>query len=260
MLFDLRSRGRRGTVRVVYIGLAVLIGLGLVGFGIGGGFGGGGILSAGTGEGGSNSASFANQIKHYRKITVQQPSNPAGWEGLAKALLHEAGGVTQNGLNDKGKELFHEASDAWTKYLALSPAKPNSELAQLMVTVYGEEGLNQPQQAVAALQIVVAARPKSAAYWALLAQYSYKARNTRQGDLAASKAVALSPANQRARVKSELAEVKNDPFNEKTYTTTTNGKTYAVKKAPNGTFTGTEIQKAPAPATTPKTTPTTAKK
>ena len=46
MLFDLRGRGRRRTVRVIYIGLAVLIGLGLVGFGIGGGFGGGGILSA----------------------------------------------------------------------------------------------------------------------------------------------------------------------------------------------------------------------
>src|SRR5437764_15493416 len=96
MLFDLRSRGRRGTVRVVYIGLAALIGLGLVGFGIGGGFGGGGILSAGTGEGGSSSASFANQIKHYRKVTVSQPANPAGWEGLAKALLPGAGGVAQN--------------------------------------------------------------------------------------------------------------------------------------------------------------------
>src|SRR5262245_59807906 len=118
MLFDLRSRGRRGTVRVVYIGLAVLIGLGLVGFGIGGGFGGGGILSAGTGSEGSNSASFANQIKKYRKQTVQNPQNAAAWEGLAKALLHEAGGETQNGLNDKGKQLFRESSEAWQKYLA----------------------------------------------------------------------------------------------------------------------------------------------
>jgi len=254
MLFDLRSRGRRGTVRVVYIGLAALIGLGLVGFGIGGGFGGGGILSAGTGEGGSSSASFANQIKHYRKVTVQQPTNPAGWEGLAKALLHEACGVTQNGVNEKGKELFHEAAEAWTKYLALAPKKPNAELAQLMVSVYGEEGLNQPAQAVQALQVVVAERPTSAAYWALLAQYAYKARNVRQGDLAAAKAVALSPAAQRVRVKAELAEVKKDPFNEKTYTTTTNGKTYAVKKAPNGQFTGTEIKKTPPPATAPTTT------
>src|SRR5438309_5284452 len=97
MLFDLRSRGRRGTVRVVYVGLALLIGLGLVGFGIGGGFGGGGIFTAGTNEGGGNS-NFAAQVKHYRKLTVAQPSNVAAWEGLAKALLHEASNATQTGL------------------------------------------------------------------------------------------------------------------------------------------------------------------
>src|SRR5690349_17041553 len=104
MLFDLRSRGRRGTVRVVYIGLAILIGLGLVGFGIGGGFGGGGILSAGTGSEGSSSASFANQIKKYRKQTQRQPQNVAAWEGLSKALLHEAGSETGNGLTSRGKD------------------------------------------------------------------------------------------------------------------------------------------------------------
>src|SRR6478752_4314358 len=128
MLFDLRGRHRRRLVRVIYIGLALLIGLGLVGFGIGGGFGGGGLLSAGTGSEGSNSASFANQIKHYRKLTQQQPANAAAWEGLAKALLHEAGGVTQNGLNEKGKELFRESAEAWKKYLVIAPKKPNSEL------------------------------------------------------------------------------------------------------------------------------------
>ena len=37
MLFDLRGRHRRRAVKVIYIGLALLIGVGLVGFGIGGG-------------------------------------------------------------------------------------------------------------------------------------------------------------------------------------------------------------------------------
>ena len=41
MLFDLRGRGRRRMVRLIYTGLALLMGVGLVGFGIGGGFGGG---------------------------------------------------------------------------------------------------------------------------------------------------------------------------------------------------------------------------
>ena len=100
MLFDLRGRGRRRTVRVIYLGLALLMGVGLIGFGIGGGFGGGGLLTAASNNEGANSASFASQIKKYRKITQQQPGNVAAWESLTKALLHEAGGeayVTQAG-------------------------------------------------------------------------------------------------------------------------------------------------------------------
>jgi hypothetical protein len=256
MLFDLRSRGRRSTVRVVYIGLAILIGLGLVGFGIGGGFGGGGIFSGVSGnEGSTGGKSFADEVKKYQRQTAREPRNAAAWEGLTKALLHEPGGVEENGqVNQKGREQYHRASQAWSSYLALAPAKPNSELAQLMVTVYGEGGLDEPAKAVQALQIVVTARPTSAHYWSLLSIYAYKARNVRVGDLAATKAVAFSPANSRKRVASELAEVRKDPFNEKTYTTTTNGKTYAVKKAPNGTFTGTEIKKTPPPATATTTT------
>ncbi len=251
MLFDLRGRGRRGTVRVIYIGLALLMGIGLVGFGIGGGFGGSGILNAASNSEGSNAASFANQIKKYRKLTEQQPTNVAAWENLTKALLHEAGGVTQNGVNAKGKELFKEAAQAWQSYTALNPPKPNPELAQLMVSVYGEEGLNQPAQAVSVLQIVTAARPTSASLWAALAEYAYRAKNVRIGDLASEKAVSLAPATDRTRVATELAEVKKNPSGEKVYTTTTNGKTYVVKKAANGAFTGTELKTTPAPATTP---------
>ncbi len=53
MLFDLRSRRRRNAVKVVYGGLALLIGLGLVGFGIGTGFNFGGIFTAAANGGGA---------------------------------------------------------------------------------------------------------------------------------------------------------------------------------------------------------------
>jgi hypothetical protein len=247
MLFDLRGRGRRRTVRVIYIGLALLMGVGLVGFGIGS-LGGGGILNAASNSEGSGSASFAGQIKTYKKQTQKQPANAAAWANLTKALLHEEGGISQNGLTPKGKELFQEASQSWQRYFALTPRNPSASLAQLMVAVYGEEGLNQPAQAVQVLQIVVASRPTSAALYAALAEYAYKAKNTRLGDLAAGKAVALAPVGQRSRVKTELAEVKKFPNGERSYTTTTNGKVYVVKKAPNGTFTGTEVKTTPAPA------------
>jgi hypothetical protein len=251
MLFDLRGRGRRRTVRVVYIGLALLIGVGLVGFGIGGGFGGGGILSAASENEGASKASFASKVKKYQKLTREQPGNAADWEELTKALLGETGG-SQGGLSNREKELFQEASQSWSSYLALNPRQPSVALASEMVRVYGVEGLNQPAQAVQALQIVVAARPTSASLWAALAEYAYKASNRRIGDLAATKAVALAPASARTSLQRELAEVKTNPSGEKTYTTTTNGKTYALKKAGNGTFTGSEVPTTPKTATTKK--------
>jgi len=263
MLFDLRGRGRRSTVRILYTGLAVLIGVGLVGFGVGGGFGGAGLFSSAGGAEGGNGASFSSQIKKYRKETATNPSDAAAWDALAKALLHEAGReefTTSSGaITSKGKELFRQASQAWLSYLNLNPAKPDSELAQLIYRIYNEEGLNEPAKAVQALQIVVAARPESAAYYAALAEAAYKAKNESIGDLASEKAVALAPTSERTRLKDELAEVKKYPNGGQTYTTTTNGKTYAVKKAPNGTFTGTQIATTPAPASTSSTTITTKK-
>ncbi len=265
MLFDLRGRHRRRAVRVIYIGLAALIGIGLVGFGIGGGLGGGGIFSAASGGEGSGSTSFAAQVKKYRKETVAQPKNPAAWEGLTKALLHEGGGEayvnqTTGAVTKKGKELFREASEAWGGYLALNPPKPNPEVAQLILRIYAEEGLNEPAKAVEALQIIVAAKPGDAAYYAQLAEYAYKAKNERVGDLATAKAISLAPAAEKARIKTELAEVKKHPTGGQTYVTTTNGKTYALKKAPNGEFTGTQINTTPAPTTTGTVTTSTTTK
>jgi len=256
MLFDLRGRGRRNTVRVIYIGLAVLIGVGLVGFGVGGGFGGGGILNSTENNEGSGGASFSAQIKKYEKLTKQQPNNVAAWESLAKSLLHEAGNegfVSSTGApTSKGKELYRRASQAWLGYLALNPSPPNAELAQLVYRIYGEEGLNEPAKAVQALNIVVAKR-ESASYYAQLAEFAYKAGNTSLGDLAAEKAVKLSPAADRERVKKELAEIKKFPSGGQIYTTTTNGKVYKIKKAPNGSYTSV-APPTPAPSTTGTTT------
>lgn len=211
MLFDLRGRGRRRTVQVIYVGLALLMGVGLIGFGIGGGFGGGGLLTAASNNEGAGSASFANQIKKYQKLVAKQPNNVSAWEGLTNAQLHEAGGeafVSNNKLTSKGKELFAQIGQSWNSYLALNPPKPNVTLAKEMVRVFGEEGLNQPTAAVQVLQLVVAAEPQSASLFGALAEYAYKAKNTRQGDLAAAKAVSLAPSADRARLKKELAELK----------------------------------------------------
>ena len=260
MLFDLRGRGRRTTVRFVYIGLAGLFLLGFVGLGVGGGFGSGGILSSLSKEEGGGETGYSKQIAKYRKLTQEQPKNVSAWENLAKYLVHEAGSekysTTAGGVTSKGKELFKEASSAWEGYIALNPPKPNAELAQLMETVYGEGGLNEDAKEVEVLQVAVAARPTDAALYAALAEYAYKAKNTRVGDLATTKAVALAPASDRQRVKSELESAKKGPSSQ-ILTTTTNGTTYTGKASGSGGFVGTAVKTTAQPSTKTSTTTST---
>jgi hypothetical protein len=219
MLFDLRGRGRRRTVRVIYGGLALLIGAGLVFFGVGAGVGGGGLLNSLTGNEGAGSASFAGQIKKYKKLTQQQPTGVYGWEQLTLAQLHEAGGeayfVNQQ-LTRKGRELYGQTAQSWNRYIALKPPKPNAQLALQMERVFGAEGLNQPAEAVKVLQIVIPSKSESppqyqASLYAALAEYAYLAHNTRIGDLASAKAVALAPSAQRKQLKTQLAAIKAHP-------------------------------------------------
>jgi hypothetical protein len=219
MLFDLRGRGRRRTVRVIYGGLALLIGAGLVFFGVGAGVGGGGLLNSLTGNEGSNSASFAGQIEKYKKLTQQQPTSTYGWEQLTLAQLHEAAGeayfVNQR-LTAKGRELFRQTARSWNRYVALKPPKPNAQLALQMVRVFGIEGLNEPAEAVKVLQIVIPAKSESppqyqASLYISLAEYAYQAHNTRIGDLASVKALALAPSAQRKQLKTQLAAIKANP-------------------------------------------------
>lgn len=259
MLFDTRGRHRRRVVRVIYIGLALMFLLGFVGLGVGGGFGSSGLFSAFTKEGGGGSSGFSGQVKKYEKLTKEHPNDPSAWEGLAKNLLHEDASSEADETNagvvtSKGKELFRRASAAWASYVALNPPKPNIELAQLMETVYSEPGLNEPDREVEVLQLGVAAKPTDAALYAQLAEYAYKAKNTRVGDLASEKAVSLSPAVDRKRVKDELAEVKANPSGEKTVTTKTNGKTYTGKLNSKGELLGTEVKTTGTPASKTATT------
>lgn len=238
MLFDLRGRGRRRTVQVLYIGLAMLIGLGLIGFGIGGGFGGGGIFTAATENGGASKATHGNEIKRYEKLTREQPKNFAAWEKLIFAQLLESGGETyvQNGqLTSKGRELYSAAASSWRAYLAQNPPTPSVQLAANMQRIFGEEGLNEPTAEVQVLQIEVAARPESASLYGALAVAAYRAKNTGVGDLAAAKAVAFAPVNERVRLKDELQKLKEHPNGSEETSSSSSGKAGATG-TPSGTL------------------------
>src|SRR5579884_359980 len=93
MLFDLRSRGRRRTVQGVYLGLALLMGGGLVLFGVGAGNGVGGLLNAFTGNGSGNNQGqvVSQQEQAALKATKAHPSSPAAWSQLVQARYDAAG-------------------------------------------------------------------------------------------------------------------------------------------------------------------------
>lgn len=260
MLFDLRARGRRRTVQFVYVGLALLFLVGFVGFGVGVGGGGGGspIEAIFGNKEGSNSSSYAKQISAAETRTRKAPGEAAGWAALADARLHEANGsefydeATQQ-FTSKGKELLARAADAWKRYVALNPSKPDIRVAQDMLRAFGEEGLNQPTAALEVMQMVIAAKPPSASLYGFLAKYAYQAKNTRVGDLASQKSIGLTPAKDRATVKAELERLKKNPTgnpSNEAFTGTTNGKVYTVKVGAKGQ--GTVVKTSPAPTTTAK--------
>src|SRR5215217_1581794 len=72
MLFDLRGRGRRRTVQVIYLSLAILMGGGLVLFGIGGATS-GGLFDAISGDGNTSSGTEALE----RTATTAQAATEA---------------------------------------------------------------------------------------------------------------------------------------------------------------------------------------
>jgi hypothetical protein len=268
MLFDLRGRGRRRTVQIVYLGLALLFLLGFVGFGVGVGGGGGGIISALTEKEGSNSASFASKVAAAQKRTQRHPGEAAAWEALAEAQLHQASEgeyFSQTPEHEqytaKGRALIAKVAHSWNTYIQLEAHHPNAELAQRMASIFSEQGLNQPASAARALQIAIAAKPPSVGLYSALAEYAYKASHLSEGDAAARKAVSLAPAAERKRVKTYLAELRKNPLSHTpttvtknangTYVATQNGKTFAVKPNGNGSsFSGTVSSKSSKATTT----------
>jgi hypothetical protein len=254
MLFDLRARGRRRTVQVVYLGLALLFLLGFVGFGVGVGGGGGGIFNALTEGGGSNSASFAGRVAAAEKRTQRHPREAAAWAALAEAQLHEGsepGDTTVVGETEqptaKGKAVLAKVAHSWNTYIALEP-HPSAELATKITGIFSEQSLNQPASEVRALQIAIKGNPASVRLYSLLAETAYKAGNLKVGDAAARKTVSLAPATERKRVKKLLAELRKNPFSRTpstltpgpngTYIAKQGGKTFTVKSNGKGGYVG----------------------
>ena len=75
MLFDLRGRGRRRTVQVIYLSLAILMGGGLVLFGIGGATS-GGLVDAITGNSDTKTDTSVYDKKRSRRSRPSSRPTP----------------------------------------------------------------------------------------------------------------------------------------------------------------------------------------
>jgi hypothetical protein len=209
MLFDLRGRGRRRAVQAIYLSLAILMGGGLVLFGVGGATS-GGLLDAFKSSSGQTSVDkvFQKRVDKAEAGIKARPSDPKAWAELTRVRFQQAGsgnGFDQNqgAFTDKGKEELQGAASAWNKYLTLTD-KPDDTVAALMVQAYSSSGLNQPGEAVSAMEIIIDRRPATAPLFVQLAALAYQARQTRKAELASKKALALTPKDDREQIQAQL--------------------------------------------------------
>lgn len=229
-------------MKVIYTGLALLLGIGLIGFGVGSV--GGGSLFESVGREGRGGNRYAAKTAAARKRIKQNPNDAAAWGALMEALLHEStGGENYNSVTERytaqGKEKLRRVANAWNHYLQLEPNHPSAKLARDVVNIFAVGALNEPSNAVQALQVQIASEPPKAAVYSALADYAYLAHNNRQGDLASKKALALLPKSKRP-----LAEIEFERFKKSANTPTGSGAAGAAGTAATTTSTSASASKA----------------
>jgi tetratricopeptide (TPR) repeat protein len=210
MLFDLRGKRRR-TVQITYVGLALLMGVGLVGFGVGSGASGGlADLFGGGGGGSTANKTIDKRIDRAEKALRLNPKDQVAMVTLVRShyALASADTNQQTGQFGKdGKKELVKASAAWERYVDSNPKKPDASLAGLMVVAYSNIGLNDAAKAAGAAEIVADERNEPQA-WIQLVQYATLAGQTRKADLAGQKAIETAPKKQKKAAKQAVQQAK----------------------------------------------------
>lgn len=230
MLFDLRSRGRRHTVRVIYLFLALVMAGGLVLVGVGTGSS-GGLLNAFTnGSSGGGGNQFADQqLRAAIKATEKDPQSASKWGSLIQARYSAANtgsnyNSTTGVYSASGKKQLQQAAVAWQHYLKVRGNKPplnDSSLlgySSLAASVY--QKLGQWNGAASAWEYAATTQPSGSSTalkpFLCLAFASYAGKNTSKGDLAAAQAVRLSPKLQRLTLRSTFKQARSSATNAQT--------------------------------------------
>jgi hypothetical protein len=223
MLFDLKGRRRR-VVQVTYVGLAVLMGGGLVLSGIGSSAS-GGLLDALVG-GGNNSSQddakkpFNNQIKVAQAKLAANPKDQAALATLVRAHFGLAGleqdqsdDGSQVSISDKGIAEMRKAADAWKRYMATNPEKIDTGLAATAIQIYRVIGLpesqNDKNELVVAPARAIAEQENTVDAYIRLVAVATQAGDTRTAGLAERKALSFAKSKEeKATIKERIATEK----------------------------------------------------
>jgi tetratricopeptide (TPR) repeat protein len=208
MLFDLKGKRKR-LVQVVYLGLAILFGGGLVLFGVGGNVS-GGLIDAFKGTGSANTSVFSDLVERAERRAAANPREPEVWLDVARAQFNLAsspeGSSAETGqLTDRGQQAIVEVAQAWERYLRLKPKKADAGVASFAALAYG--ALQDYDKAVETQELAVESRPSANAYFQL-ADFAYRAGQVGTGDRAAKEAVRRTPSDQRNTVRSLIKDTK----------------------------------------------------
>ena len=216
MLFDLKGRRRR-VVQVTYVGLAVLMGGGLVLSGIGSDAS-GGLLDALVGGSDSSSNDDAkkplnNQVKAAEAKLRTAPKDQAALSTLVRAHFGLAGleqeqsdDGTQVSISDKGIAEMRKAEQAWRRYVATDPERVDTGLAATAIQIYRVVGLPEKQEDKNNLYVqparAIAEQEDSVDAYIRLVSVATQAGDTRTAGLAERKALTF------AQSKDEEATIK----------------------------------------------------
>ena len=220
MLFELGGKRKR-FIQVIYVFLALLLAIGLVGLGIGGSANGGIFDALGlTDSSSSGSAEFDDQIDNANDTLA---SNPDDTQALLKLARYQylkgqqsldtddQGNVS---ISDDSIAAWEAATDAWESYLDNlgKDEKVNDDVATLITQAYS--GLAQTEDdphvftrlfanGAEAAAVVAEARPSVNA-WLQAAAFAYYSGNTKKGAEAGKKALAEANQADRKAVSQQL--------------------------------------------------------
>jgi hypothetical protein len=207
MLFDLQGP-RKTFVKVIYLGLAILMGGGLILFGIGSDVNGGLANVFGT----STTADTArDNVKKYAEQLQKNPDSEETLQNLIAARYSLAG--DEENFNQKtgkftkeGEQQLKLLTDNWDTYIKVTKNEPSIGTANYAVSAF--LGLNDAKGATAAQQILVKDQPTASNYLALMLYASY-AGNTLVASGAEARAKEVATEDEKQQVKDQIKEIKD---------------------------------------------------